>query len=493
MSVAAFDWSKEFETGIVEVDDQHQRLVGLLNHLGQVRIEATADGLADLLAEILAYADYHFRFEEDVWEKGGATAAELASHHATHIEFSRGIVDLAHDFATQPQELARLLHEFLCSWLILHILGGDMAMARRLRDRSAGVSHDAVEVDASGRDPVSSGPASRVLLAAIRRLYAALSAMNTQLRDANLLLEERVQERTRELSASNEALARERDRLAETNRQLLDARSRLLESERMVSIGQLAAGVAHEINNPIGFVSANLNTLGGYLTDILAILDTYKATEPLIAVSPDALASVRAVTLARDLDFVRDDAVALMTETRDGILRVKRIVEDLKAFACVDGGGWQTGNVLRGLESALNMVVPRIQEKAQLRRELQAVPEIHCHLGLLNQVFVNLLINAVQSIDEKGTVTVRTGTDETIVWIEVEDDGCGIAPENASRVFEPFFTTRPVGEGTGLGLFTAWNIVHQHGGHIGLDSRPGAGSRFRVVLPRGRSPRAGEN
>jgi len=401
-----------------------------------------------------------------------------------HLDFSSRIATLEQDFASRPQELARLLHEFLCSWLVMHILGEDQELARQIQRAAATRGGCAEETTLSSPLPAALTSADAVLLQAVQRLYDALSTMNSQLRDANRLLDARVAERTRDLSANNAALARERDRLVETNRQLVEARSRLLERERLAAIGQLAAGVAHEINNPIGFVGSNLNTLAEYLDGLLAVVDAYSATETLIARDPEAIAAVRAAKQANDLDFLRQDAAALIMESGDGILRVKRIVQDLKDFARVDSMGWQPSNLLQGLESTINLVTPELRRKVELRRELAALPEIHCHPGQLNRVFMSLLMNAAQAIAERGTITVRSGTDNEMVWIEIEDDGCGIVPEDQPRIFDPFFTSKPVGQGTGLGLFLAWNIVHEHHGQIEVDSRPGTGSRFRVVLPR---------
>lgn len=484
MSLEAFVWEERFATGIPLVDAQHKRLLELVNRLGHRGMDSAADGLPEMIAEVRAYADYHFRSEEAVWKRGGVAAKVQASHRRLHLDFSHRIAALEQDFAEQPQELARLLHEFLCSWLVMHILGEDQELARQIQHAAAVRGEGPEEATVSSRLPAALTPADAVLLQAVQRLYAALSTMNTQLRDANRLLDARVAERTRELSANNEALARERDRLVETNRQLVAARSRLLERERLASIGQLAAGVAHEINNPIGFVGSNLNTLAEYLDGFLAVVDAYTTTEALIARDPEAIAAVHAAKKANDLDFVRQDAAALIMESSDGILRVKRIVQDLKDFARVDNIGWQPSDLLQGLESTLNLVAPELRQKAELRRELAVLPEIHCHPGQLNRVFMSLLMNAAQAIEERGTITVRSGADSEVVWIEIEDDGCGIAPEDQPRVFDPFFTSKPVGQGTGLGLFLAWNIVHEHHGQIEINSRPGAGSRFRVVLPR---------
>lgn len=483
MTLEAFLWEERFATGIALIDTQHQRLIDLVNRLGGVQLEQAAAGVVEMVAEVRAYADYHFRTEEAVWQHQGADAAEQASHRAEHHEFRTRLAELEHDFASRPLELARVLHEFLCSWLVMHILGNDQEMARRIQlDVAADVDRPEATARTGFLGPARSADAA--LLQAIRRLYAALSTINTELRESNRQLDARVRERTRELSASNEALARERDRLADANRQLVETRSRLLASERMASIGQLAGGVAHEINNPLAFLGTNLNTLAEYLDDVLAVVDAYAAREALIAQNASALASLRAVKEAKTLDLVRRDAASLIAESRAGVQRVKRIVQDLATFARTDRAGWQFNDLVAGVESTINLALPTIAQKAVVQRELHPLPEIRCHSGQLNQVFMILLVNAVQAMGQSGTITIRSGADQATVWVEVEDDGCGIAPENHARIFEPFFTTRPVGQGVGLGLYIAWHLVHQHRGRIELDSQPGVGSRFRVVLPR---------
>ncbi|MDE2584518.1 MAG: PAS domain S-box protein [Betaproteobacteria bacterium] len=277
------------------------------------------------------------------------------------------------------------------------------------------------------------------------------------------------------LLANNEELRRINDKLAE-------AQNQLLQSEKMASIGQLAAGVAHEINNPIGFVNSNLTTLGGYLEDLLSLLDAYRALESKVA-DADALAQVHSQQQAMDLDFLRQDIPALMAETMEGVVRVRRIVKDLKEFSHVDESEWQEADLHAGLDSTLNVVWNELKYKAQVVKEYGNLPLVHCIPSQLNQVFMNLLVNAAQAIQERGTITVRTGSEADWAWIEVADTGKGIAPENLNRIFEPFFTTKPVGKGTGLGLSLSYGIVNKHGGCIEVTSVLGQGTTFRVWLP----------
>lgn len=488
MTIEAFVWEPRFLTGIASIDGQHQRLVELINRLGGVRVEADEAALPGIVDEIRAYAAYHFRTEDGVWESFGLDRQVQAHHREKHCGYVAQLDCLQNDFSGSPDQRAGLLHAYLSSWLILHILGEDHEMARRVGGQSPG--GQAAEAPAAPRaalSPPLPGTAETVLLGALQNLYAALTTMNAQLRATNRDLDARVRERTQALEAANETLVQERDLLASAHSQLNETRLRLLESEKMASIGQLAAGVAHEINTPIGFVGSNLGSLAEYFDDIFAVLDTYAAMEPRFAHDPQAMAAVRAVRSEREIAFVREDAKALLAESREGLARVSNIVKDLLAFSHVDQGGWSRVDLHGGLESTVNIAWSELHQKAELRREFGDMPPVLCHAGQLNQVFMNLLTNAAQAIDGYGLITVRTGTfageDGAEVRIEVEDNGCGIAPENRARIFEPFFTTKPVGKGTGLGLSLAWSIVRKHGGRIEIDSTPGRGSCFRVCLP----------
>ena len=265
---------------------------------------------------------------------------------------------------------------------------------------------------------------------------------------------------------------------------LEDAQGQLLQSEKMASVGQLAAGVAHEINNPIGFVNSNL----GSLKVLVGCLDpVHPPSDPARHASelpPDLLASLQQAKVAADLDFLRDDILDLINESLDGVQRVKKIVENLRDFSRVDASEWHYANLEQGLESTLNIVWNEIKYKAEVVREYAGLPDVECIAAQINQVFMNLLVNAAHAIAERGTITLRTGFDEREVWVEIEDTGVGIKQENLKRVFEPFFTTKPIGKGTGLGLSLAYGIVQRHQGGLEVQSEPGKGTRFRLTLPR---------
>jgi two-component system, NtrC family, sensor kinase len=302
------------------------------------------------------------------------------------------------------------------------------------------------------------------------------------LRDSRDRLEERVRERTADLQAANASLQAEHQRQEELIHKLEEAQNQLLQSEKMASIGQLAAGVAHEINNPVGFVSSNLGTLQRYIDDMLRLLMAYEQLEASLA--DGALADIVRLKKEIDASYLREDVVILLTESLDGLQRVKRIIQDLKNFSHVDRAERELADLEAGMESTLNVVWNELKYKARVVKEYGDIPQIECLPSQLNQVFMNLLVNAAHAIEDQGVISIRSGHDASHVWLEVEDTGKGIAPEHLGRIFEPFFTTKPVGKGTGLGLSLSYSIVTKHGGHIDVRSQLGQGSTFRVVLPR---------
>ncbi len=271
--------------------------------------------------------------------------------------------------------------------------------------------------------------------------------------------------------------------LEATNQKLKEARNQLLQAEKMASIGQLAAGVAHEINNPVGYVASNLGTLGRYVNELLPLLDACERLEASLDGAAPELLALRALKAKTNLAYLREDLHDLLAESREGLERVKKIVLDLKSFSHVEEVEWQAADLHQGLESTLNIVWNELKYKAEVVKEYGDLPQIECILPQLNQVFMNLLVNAAHAIENHGTITLCTGREGKRVWVEVSDTGKGIAPEHIARIFDPFFTTKPVGQGTGLGLSLSYGIVEKHHGQIEVDSTPGKGTRFRVWLP----------
>ncbi|HEY5803332.1 MAG TPA: ATP-binding protein [Lysobacter sp.] len=273
------------------------------------------------------------------------------------------------------------------------------------------------------------------------------------------------------------------DELQNTYRRLAGTQEQLLQSEKMASIGQLAAGVAHEINNPIGYVHSNLGTLQEYIGALFALVEAHEAA--LQASDPVACREeVRAKRDRLDIDFIIGDLPKLLAESREGIERVTKIVHDLKDFSHTGRDeAMRPSDLHRGLESTLNIVWNDLKYKVRLEKHYGELPLVECHQSEINQVLMNLLINAGQSITERGSIVIATGAENNEAWISIADSGCGIAADALQRIFEPFYTTKPIGRGTGLGLAIAYSIIAKHHGRIEVTSKPGAGSAFRVVLP----------
>jgi signal transduction histidine kinase len=251
----------------------------------------------------------------------------------------------------------------------------------------------------------------------------------------------------------------------------------------MASIGQLAAGVAHEINNPIGYVHSNIGTLREYMGSLFAMLETYSSA----LAAPDPLIyreDVRSQREKLDIDFILGDLPQLLDESREGIERVTRIVQDLKEFSHVGRNEtMRPSDLVKGLESTLNIVWNDLKYKVKLEKIYGPMPLVECLPSEINQVFMNLLINAGQAIAERGTITLACGTENGEAWVSVADSGCGIPEDALGRIFDPFFTTKPIGRGTGLGLAICYRIVEKHHGRIEVQSAVGQGTTFRVVLP----------
>ena len=482
----AFKWDSYFETGIAIVDEQHRGLVDLINEaapLLSARGALTHARLDVLIDRLFDYAAVHFKTEEEVMRSNGLLDDYCLEHQKIHRAFVDQVIEQrALMESSTDEDAGSSLLRFLTGWLTFHILSEDQRMARQIRLIKAGQSPEMARESLREVDPDDKGRSA--LVAALLDLYAVVGARNRtllatnaqlkavsrELELSNAGLEQRVQGRTQELQ---EALAR-----------MERTQSQLLQSEKMAAIGQLAAGVAHEINNPVGFVTSNIGSLKKYVGQLLEVID---AGEAIVEALPASDARRQRLELARehaDLEFLKGDIAELLEESESGVLRVRNIVQDLKDFSHVDESEWQEADINAGLESTLNVVRNEIKYKAEVVKNFGVLPPVRCIAAQLNQVFMNLLVNAAQAIEGQGVITLSTGVDSAGVWIEIADNGKGMTTEVQQRIFEPFFTTKPVGKGTGLGLSISWDIVvKKHGGSLTVNSAPGAGTRFRIGLP----------
>ncbi|NTV12640.1 MAG: PhnD/SsuA/transferrin family substrate-binding protein [Desulfobulbaceae bacterium] len=261
--------------------------------------------------------------------------------------------------------------------------------------------------------------------------------------------------------------------------ELKTAQATILQQEKMASVGQLAAGVAHEINNPMGFISSNLGSLSKYLERLAEFI----ATQGAALGNPEEIARVAEARKKLKIDYIIQDTRDLIAESLDGADRVKKIVQNLKSFSRVDQAEEQPVDLNECLETTLNIIWNELKYKTTVRKEYGDLPRLKCFPQQLNQVFMNLLVNGAQAIDKQGEITIRTWVEAGAIRVAISDTGGGIPADKLNRIFEPFFTTKPVGKGTGLGLSICYDIVKKHGGEILVMSTEGIGSTFTVVLP----------
>jgi two-component system NtrC family sensor kinase len=314
-------------------------------------------------------------------------------------------------------------------------------------------------------------------------LLDAVSQAYEQADSERRFIEHSLELMSSELNERNDELRAKLEEQVKLVKSLEETQAQLLQSEKMASIGQLAAGVAHEINNPIGFVQSNLGTLDTYIKDMFQILDVYQAVEEILPDQEPLIQNLKSLKQQLDLEYLKEDTPNLLKESKEGIIRVSKIVQDLKDFSHVNATEWHWADLHVGLDSTLNIVWNELKYKAEVIKEYGEIPEAQCLLSQLNQVFMNLLVNAAHAIKEHGTITLRTGTEGERIYVEVADTGKGMPMEVQKRIFEPFYTTKPVGKGTGLGLSLAYNIVKKHHGEIEVKSEVGKGTTFRIWIP----------
>ncbi len=364
----AFSWDSKFNTGIDEVDVQHRRLVDLINRLGAISAHQKSDGeLGGILNELAQYTVYHFSTEEQLMQQCAVDAGHLQAHIGAHQHFTAQVQVAAKILlggGDANWKLVAPLLRYLTNWLVQHILGLDTRMAREILALQAGDSH----AEAVRKANAFMSQASNVLMEALNEMYGKLGdktlevmqknqqleAEQEALRALNDQLELRVKQRTAAVDQVNQQLLATNSELLKLNEKLESAQNQLLQSEKMASIGQLAAGVAHEINNPVGFVNSNLGALGKYIASMFEVIAAYEAAEARLGMQtcPD----VAAVKQKVDFSYLREDIPSLLKESQDGLSRVTRIVQNLKDFSHVDESSWQFANIEQGLESTLNVV-----------------------------------------------------------------------------------------------------------------------------------------
>jgi len=297
-------------------------------------------------------------------------------------------------------------------------------------------------------------------------------AMEKAFADAHTLAEE--------LAASNDQLHRRQHELALAHDTLKQSQAQILQQEKMASVGQLAAGVAHEINNPMGFISSNLSSLAKYLERLTGFIRVLE--EKLPQTPPDE--ELAALRKQLKIDYITEDAVHLVEESLDGAERVKKIVQGLKNFSRIDQAERLAADINECLDTTINIVWNELKYKCEVHKEYGELPLTVCNPQQLNQMFMNLLVNAAQAIETKGEITIKTWADQEWIYTRISDTGSGIPQDKIKRIFEPFYTSKAVGKGTGLGLSIVYDIVvKNHQGDIQVESEEGKGTAFTVKIP----------
>ncbi|NLH51106.1 MAG: PAS domain S-box protein [Myxococcales bacterium] len=292
-------------------------------------------------------------------------------------------------------------------------------------------------------------------------------------------LERSVEIRSRQLAAANAELRRTNEQLRKAYEAQKEAQMQLVNSEKMASLGVLVSGLAHEINNPLNFVSASTKLLADNLRVIFEIIQEYDN----LPLSEEMRREIDRLKTQAEFGYLTEDIQKIVKNIATGAERMKTIVQNLRVFSRLDSGVREDVNLLEGLESTLQLLYYQYKDRIEIERDFEPLPPISGNPGQLNQVFMNILHNSVQAIPAKGKITISTRSRDGLVQVAIRDSGIGIDPQDIPHVFDPFFTTKKVGEGTGLGLSISYGIIESHGGRLWVESEKGAGSTFFLELP----------
>src|SRR3989338_2432324 len=296
-----------------------------------------------------------------------------------------------------------------------------------------------------------------------------------RLSDLNVNLERKVRERTFALEEANQELQK-------AYKELQNAQAQLVQSEKMASLGQLVAGIAHEVNNPVSFIYGNMDHLAEYINDIKKVLAGFMDLKSL---SLEEKQQIDNLVQETDLDFLLKDLDKLIKSCKNGAERTKDIVSALRSFSRLDEAALKDADIHEGIDSTLEILTHNYKNRITVHKEYGNIPKVRCYASQLNQVFMNLLANASQAIENSGDVWIKTQKKGENVLISIRDTGKGISEENMKKLFTPFFTTKPIGQGAGLGLSISYGIIEKHNGLIWAESKVGAGTTFNIELPLG--------
>lgn len=300
---------------------------------------------------------------------------------------------------------------------------------------------------------------------------------------ARIEAETLLETKARELYYTNKQLEEKKNILEEKIQALQDTQAQLLQSEKMASLGVIVAGVAHEINSPLGFILSNTEILGDFSKGISEIISVYQNIIKKSITDPSIHENLKSEEEQADIDFILESLPEVIDDILEGGERIQGIIHNLKMFSHSDNDFIENVNINDILDFAVRVVFNEIKYKASVSKHYGTLPPISCIPGQLTQVFTNLIINASQAIEEKGSIILTTTVNDTVVLIKITDTGSGIKEEDLTQIFTPFYTTKPVGIGTGLGLSVSFNIIQKHGGTISVESALGKGTTFTIQLP----------
>jgi len=410
-----------------------------------------------------------------------------------HVEIGISVTLVQHSIASITRLTAGIaLFEMLLVALFSLFLGGYLTKQLNVLRKSAKNITKALD---SGQFDVARMPEDpQTELAEVASAFNSLidnleaehirrQTFQDALQSLNRTLEAKVAKRTHQIELQNH-------KLKQINKDLKLAQQQVLQAEKMASVGQLAAGLAHEINSPIGFIKGNVSCLKNYIDVYVEICSRTKAVLALSSESancnednPALLKELASYLEATDIDFINDDIKELLNDTDDGLKRVIEIVQSMKIFSRADSDSMQVIDVNQCILTTAKMAKFKVEQNAQLILDLNDVPHTLLNVGKINQVLTNLVMNAGQAIESNGTVTIRSEVDANDIKIQVIDNGSGMDEETLKSIFNPFFTTKPEGEGTGLGLSISFDIIKEHGGSIEVSSCLGEGTTFTLILP----------
>ena len=322
---------------------------------------------------------------------------------------------------------------------------------------------------AAGADDFISKPFDSMEILLRTRNLLQMKEYQDFLKRHSEILEQRVQKRTEELE--------------EVITELKSTQRQMIQQEKMATIGLLTAGIAHEINNPIGFISSNTASLDRYCERILKFMKSQQEALLSGKTGPQHVEQLQAFHTQMKIGRIVKEIPEMIRETMDGIERIKSIVMDLKCFSRTEEAEQKEADIIQCLESTINIAYNELKYKATIKREYSEVPHLRCYPQQLAQVFTNLLVNAAQAIDTQGEITIRVWSEGGLIHVSISDTGSGIPETVREHIFEPFFTTKETGRGTGLGLSISNEIIKNHGGEIRVESEIGKGSTFTVSIP----------